>query len=526
VLSLKERAAWVPVAGADAGHGFSLARTDEQSALVSVENLRRMLAPDARRALLLAITDLARQRVRPRVAIVSIESSDDLLLAVIVALYLHFKSGNLEITLYADPVRVNTEVYRLFGLAIDKPGQLLKMLDRMMLSRLHHLIGANDHDAIAALAPCLPFLDIIGDGDPRLTRRLAHQLNAQKRNLQFMVTRRCQLRCVYCPAEKRDEDLDVAHALPALELLLRSESDSFRVDFAGGEPLLCKPWVRQVIETAHARARETGKRDSYYLVTNAIELSEDFSRFLADYDLELEISIDGDESSHNKNKVAQEPGLNPYRTLLANFESVRQNGIRYNAVLVFTPASFATLRQDLDHVLSLGFHSVSINYAIGYYWEPEIIRRYVDLLGELVDRYDMAEKGEGAQFFIKNLLYKSEPTVLNSELMVDTDGSLHLLSEWQFKKAFRKNPGTLGYSLKDLTSIDQVYFTKAQVYHLLYEIYRSPDGRTLRIIHNNVDTGLRVAQLLKARLGSAFSEASALRRRTDPGTPGSSRYSV
>ena len=237
MLSLKERGTWVPVAGLKAGPGVSLQRTDARNALVSIDDLRQMLAPEARRALVSVISDLARQRVVPQVAIASIESSDDLLLAVIVALFLCFKSASLTVTLYADPRRVNTEAYRLFGLAIDKPGQLLKMLDHMLLSRLHHLIGAGDHDAVAALGPCLPFLDIIGDVDQRLTRRLAAQLNAQKRNLQFMVTRRCHLRCVYCPADKRDEDLDMAHALRALDLLFRSEDDSFRVDFAGGDPM-------------------------------------------------------------------------------------------------------------------------------------------------------------------------------------------------------------------------------------------------------------------------------------------------
>lgn len=504
MISLRERAELADRAGAPAGPGFSLRETQAGEALITVDDLREMLSADSRRALAGLATNLAAQRLHARVVIAALETSDDLLLGVTLALFLCFKAPKLEVALYAEPSRVNAEVFRLVRGAVDKPGRLLKLLDHLLLSRLHHLVGVGDHAAIAALAPCLRFFDIIGDGDPRLAGRLAAQLNARKRNLQLMVTRRCHLRCVYCPADKRDEDLDLGAAQRALELLFKSQSESFRVDFAGGEPLLRKPWVREIIEHCRSRARELGKRDSYYLVTNGIELSADFSRFLSDYDLELEISIDGDEDSHNRNKVAVDRSLNPYRTLLENFAAVRQHGIHYNAVLVFTPASFATLRRDLEHVLSLGFQNISINYAIGYHWEPETIERYVDLLVELVERYDMAQKGEQAAFFIKNLLYKSEPTVLNSELMVDTDGSLHLLSEWQFKKAFRHHEGSLRYSLDELESIDQVYFSKAEVYHLLYEIYRSPDGRTLDMIHNNVETGLRVSQLLRARLGSAF----------------------
>lgn len=502
MLSLRPSDAWQP-----SGDGELL-----------IEDLRALLAPAARRALL---RSLESSRAR-RVALVRIDDSDELLLAVIVGLFLYLRMPELEIVLSAAPTRVNADVYRRFEGVMQRPGRLLEMLDHMLLSRLHHLIGAEDHEAIARLAPCLGFLDILGDGDRGLCRRLAREVGARKRNLQLMVTRRCHLRCVYCPADKRNEDLEMHHAERALELLLASREPAFRLDFAGGEPLLRKSWVRRLIETAHARAREAGKRDSYYLVTNAIELTPDFSQFLAGHDVELEISIDGDEATHNRNKLAHVAGLNPYRSLLRNFDAVRDLGIHYNAVLVFTPASFATLRRDLEHVLALGFRNVSLNYAVGYHWEPELVARYVELLVELVERYDMADKGEDAAFFIKNLLYKSEPTVLSSELMVDTDGSLHLLSEWQFKQAFRLNPCSLRYSLDELSSIDDVYFTKAQVYHLLYEIYRSPDGGTLRLVHNNVETGLAVTRGLKQRLGGAFSEGPARRPRGAPGTPGRS----
>jgi hypothetical protein len=112
-----------------------------------------------------------------------------------------------------------------------------------------------------------------------------------------------------------------------------------------------------------------------------------------------------------------------------------------------------------------------------------------------------ADMGNHASFFIKNLRYKSEPTVLNSELMLDTDGSLHLLSEWQFRKDCRHRAPSLAYSLDELESIDQVFYTRAQVYHLLYEIYRAEDRTMLDIVHNSVATGLSVAGRLRQRLG-------------------------
>ncbi|MFH2009441.1 MAG: radical SAM protein [bacterium] len=488
--------------------GFhTLEREDApRTAILRIDDAARLLDPAARRELTDVLTDLARRRRRPAVEIVGIERGDDLVLAATLALFVHFKSARIPVTIVVSPETLSPELLERFERGLAKPALLLKILEQATFARLHYLIGEGDDAGVEAFAPRLPFVELIGDGDPALCRRLARSLDLHKRNLQLMTTRRCHLRCVYCPVEKRDEDLGREHALRGLGLLLASDNSSFRIDFTGGEPLLRKEWVRAVIETAHERALQAGKRDSYYLVTNALELDEEFCRFLSGFEVELEISIDGAEATHNRNKVVVDPGVNPYRALLGNLEHVHRHDIHYNAVLVFTPDSLPALRGNLDHVLSLGFRNISINYAIGYLWPDELIAEYVDVLVDFVERYDMLDSAEGgdagAGFFLKNLLHKTEPTVLNSELMLDCDGSLHLLSEWQFRERHRRRPPPFRYALEELTSIDEVFFTRAQVYHLLYEVYRAEDRELLRIIHSSVHMGLEVSRRLKRRLGA------------------------
>jgi len=490
----------------DRHRGFFVAHRNAatRTAVLCVDDVACMLDGTARRDLSRTVAEFQRRGYQPEVHVVGIARGDDLVIAATLTLYLQLRTPKLPITTYADPARIRSELYGLFVRAMPRPGLLLKALDRATFARMHYLIGRDDQAAVDSFAPALPFVDIISDGDAVLARRLAKALDINKRNLQLMVTRRCQLRCVYCPADKRDEDLALDDALRAIDLLLAGDSETFRVDFAGGEPLLRKAWVQKLIETCHERAEQRGKRDSYYLVTNGIELDDAFCGFLAEHDVELEISIDGDEVSHNNNAKTATPGINPYRALLAGFEHVKRHDLRYNAVLVFTPDSFSRLAANLEHILGLGFGNIAINYAIGYRWESALVESYVDLLATLVERYDMLANRHDAPLFIKNLLHKSEPTVLNSELMVDTDGSLHLLSEWQFKKALRHHRPSLSYCLDDLDSIDDVFFTKAQVYHLLYEVYRSSDGDTLGLVHNSVETGLLVARQLRERLRGAL----------------------
>ena len=504
MLTFLPPSASTPVASDDRveAHGwFRGVRASTTAARIQIDDLGALHQAEARRKLRAIAVELASGGSAPQIETPVVSTPDDLLRAVTLSLWLHFGGLGARLSVLIDRERLHPEVVAMFERAAARPALLLKTLDHAVFARMHHLVGSGDHDALRGFTPCLGFVSDIADGDRRLTSKLAKSLRIQKRNLQLMVTRRCHLRCVYCPTEKRDADLGMGDALRAIDLLLAGSSEGFRVDFTGGEPLLRMDWVRQLIDATHARAAAAGKRDGYYLVTNAIELTEEFCDFLAGHPIELEISIDGSELSHNRNKRALDRSINPYQTLLRNIRHVHDRGIRYNAVLVFTPDDFADLGNNLEHVLSLGFRNISINYAIGYHWEAEVLDAYVDLVGRFVERYDMLERGQEADFFITNLLYKSEPTVLNSELMVDTDGSLHLLSEWQFKKAFRRHPPPFGYALGDLRSIDDVLYTKAQVYQLLYEIYRSSDhpidareNETLRIIHNSVEAGLRVSR--------------------------------
>jgi len=481
-------------------------KADQRTAILCVHDVAQLLDPAARRELTHVLTDLARRRLRPAVELVGIERGDDLVLAATLALFVHFKSTRIPVTIVASPQRLSPRLLDRFERAMKKPRLLLKTLEHATFARLHYLIGRGDDAAVEAFAPRLRFVELIGDGDQALCQRLARILDIRKRNLQFMTTRRCQLRCVYCPAEKRDADLGREHALRGLALLLSGESRSFRIDFTGGEPLLRKDWVRGVIETTHERAQAAGKQDSYYLVTNALELDEEFCQFLSGYEVELEISIDGVEATHNRNKIVVDPSVNPYQTLLRNVEHLRRYDIRYNAVLVFTPDTLPALRENLDHVLSLGFGNIAVNYAIGYFWPDELIAEYVNVLVDFVERFDLLDAAEGGEvstgFFLKNLLHKTEPTVLNSELMLDCDGSLHLLSEWQFPERHRRHPPPFRYGLEELKSIDEVFFTRAQVYHLLFEVYRDEGRELLRIIHNSVHMGLEVSRQLKQRLGT------------------------
>lgn len=101
-------------------------------------------------------------------------------------------------------------------------------------------------------------------------------------------TTRCNLRCIYCYAsaecEGQDMDWDTVQ-----RLLSRFEGEKLKVQFAGGEPLLCQELLWKTAEYLKKRQPETVLQ----LQTNGTLLNKDIVRKLKEYRFRIGISMDG-----------------------------------------------------------------------------------------------------------------------------------------------------------------------------------------------------------------------------------------
>lgn len=322
-------------------------------------------------------------------------------------------------------------------------------------------------------------------------------LRNPRRNLQVMVTRRCQLRCSYCPVVKGELDAPPEVLDAAANLLLGGDGPDLRLDFSGGEPLLRFGEVLRVAERFHDEALARGKRPSFYLVTNGFELTPEVARRLAGLGFRVELSLDGDQATHNRNKVPLDPADNPYRCTRRAIEAARSEGLPHTVVMVATPDTVATLRNSFEHALEIGVRSVDINYAIGREWDPAALGTFLGVL-EAVARDHATALADGT-LTLGNLSSKVEPAVLNAEWMVDTDGSLHLMTEWALES--RRPPGEPDHSWGTVTeprAWDELYAGRFHAYLTLLQAYSWRDGRLRRVLHDNIRAGRSVARHLAA----------------------------
>lgn len=311
-------------------------------------------------------------------------------------------------------------------------------------------------------------------------------------NIQLMMTRRCHLRCAYCPVEKKDSDLSESLLIKSIDVLCDSSSKHLRLDFTGGEPLLRFDMVKKAVSYAKNQAMKQNKTVSFYMVSNLLALDEKMADYLAQENFFLELSIDGDEKTHNLFKICADNALNPYRQTISKLKMLFERKIDCHAVMVACPESAGTLKNNFSHLLELGLRKIGINYSLCAFWPQAHIEIFLNQLQSIKDGYhDLIFQND---ISLTNLNSRMEPAILNSEIMVDTDGKVYFLSDWLFEKQTRKKIKALGH-INDFYNFNDIIFSNFLVLRRLIDNY--PYEEIKNIILNNIYFGNLVDKFFK-----------------------------
>lgn len=327
-------------------------------------------------------------------------------------------------------------------------------------------------------------------------------MSGLKANLQLFVTRRCQLRCRYCPILKGDGVMSAETARKGADLLLGHSSPRLRLDFGGGEPLLNFEVVRETADHAARRARALGKDLSFYMVTNAVLLDGAALDWAARLGILLELSLDGGRDDHNRFKAAYDRGLDPYAATRAGVERAVRAGVPHFVIMVASPANVRRLAENFEHLLDMGVRRVDISYAIGGVWSPEDEEAFFGQVRTILARHRAAL--DSGELYLGNARKRVEPTILNSELMVDTDGGLHQMSEWMFETTPAEAPAPFPLGTVDeVRDVNALRWSRFHAYYTLLTMHAGDEGVRSAVL-NNIAFGLRVGRFFRdeaARLG-------------------------
>lgn len=125
------------------------------------------------------------------------------------------------------------------------------------------------------------------------------------RSLTLLVTRSCNLACIYCyaAAKKSGRAMDLSFALKSLEWFAEQfKGDTIRITFhGGGEPTLEFALIQGVVKEARYLAEKSNKKTRFQIVTNGTA-SIDIIEWFIDNDFGISISADGPARIQNRNR--------------------------------------------------------------------------------------------------------------------------------------------------------------------------------------------------------------------------------
>ncbi|MGW7455484.1 radical SAM protein [Streptomyces sp. NPDC054787] len=184
-------------------------------------------------------------------------------------------------------------------------------------------------------------------------------------SLSLNVMQACNLSCGHCYADEgrfggsaRAMPRHTAHAAVDRLLAEAAPGTDVVVGFMGGEPLLARELVHDVVAYAVRAGSRTGHRVRFALTTNLTTVRPEDARLFAAHPFTVTVSLDGDRAGHDALRRAP-GGASAYDRLRAGLEVLARHGRpRHLSARVSVTPHTARLSDVLEHGIGLGFDEV------------------------------------------------------------------------------------------------------------------------------------------------------------------------
>ena len=197
------------------------------------------------------------------------------------------------------------------------------------------------------------------------------------------LTRVCNLRCSYCYSPPRSAPaMTLETGRKTLQFGARVTEGSCGIVFFGGEPLLCKEAIRDLVAEARAMEVRGEGRFHFKLTTNGLLLDEEFLRFSLEEDVLIAMSLDGVSEAHDRYRRLPD-GTGSFDRLLPKLRMLLEARPYASVLMVVNPDTVSLLTESVSFLLDEGcrYLIVSLNYA-GVWNEAdleELARQYEQL---------------------------------------------------------------------------------------------------------------------------------------------------
>jgi len=225
-------------------------------------------------------------------------------------------------------------------------------------------------------------------------RTAGEQSELPVKNITFVVTENCNLRCTYCYEHRKNCDTRMSKDIgrKAVDMLFEedakqdgtyissSNAEAVILEFIGGEPLLEVELMDYIIEYFRYKALTINHRWALHhmisISTNGILYGlEDVQRFIEKNEgrISISISIDGNKELHDSCRLFPD-GKGSYDIVEKAFIKQLRKNPNAGTKLTLSPQNIGYLFEACKHLFTLGITSIFANCVFEKGWEIEHAR--------------------------------------------------------------------------------------------------------------------------------------------------------
>ncbi len=237
--------------------------------------------------------------------------------------------------------------------------------------------------------------------------------------LELLVTKRCNMGCVYCFAEDKQtkQDMELETAFRSVDHLMEMPSHSFYIKFNGGEPLLRKDLIEEVSKYAIERLRKV-KKEGYLLfevTTNGTLVDKEAVELFKRFNMRVLISLDGPENLHNQTRPYKD-GANSSQDVIQGIRRMQDASYPFRVITVVTRQNLPFANEIFgffsDSALKeLRFNPVLENGRARDRWGNIGInpREYLSFMKTIINHFNGTTicREDNIQSMLRNMVYRT-----------------------------------------------------------------------------------------------------------------------
>jgi len=216
----------------------------------------------------------------------------------------------------------------------------------------------------------------------------------------LQLTNQCNFRCTYCFVSKSKEEIreeTIDKLLNRLAFLYNKKKiKTFRLFFAGGEPLLRFPMIQKIINKINKFKKTQDLPICYSIITNGSLVTEKVASYLKENNFTVGISLDGLGKVQNRTRKFVD-GSGTFEYAEKGLKIIQKYGILSNIVTTITKKNISDLTQLVDYCLKNNI-SITMQFfkKLNEYCnedlvkdEKQIVKSYLKAIKKIYKYYEL-----------------------------------------------------------------------------------------------------------------------------------------